>query len=221
VLDACQKWAIITALYLLLILPCGLETDFERSYAYMNGEVEAGSILGNALPPLYIGFLLLRLPRFAKLSIWALVFFPFVFPYGISEIGTAVNLQLIWGHFCSGSFQVDALPAFFAFRYFLGVACRFVALYAFSVFGRRSMRLPDACLSFVPIGWAYFSWKRYGRDCSAESAIYRISPRFHLMPMLMLVVVVVVFVQGRRGRRNSWPHSLLAPWADMPSDSQL
>jgi hypothetical protein len=217
--------AIAAALYLLLVLlgiiylPLNIKAEFERAYAYMNGDTEIEVILGNALPPLFVGFLLRRLPKFARLSIVVLVLYPFILPYGITTIETELSFEFIWGYFCSGHLQFDTLCAYLGYYYFARIACEFMALFGLFAFNGRIGRFVDGFFSVLFICSAVCTWQRSGRDSSQTSSILRVSPAFHLIPLAMAVAITVLFFQSRRIRRNEWPRPSFVPWTSTPSES--
>jgi hypothetical protein len=153
-----------------------------------------------------------------KWSFVVLVFFPFVLPYEITTIETALSFQFIWGCFCGGHFHFDTLCAYLAYDYFAGIACGFAALVGLFAFSGEIGKFAETCVSVLFIWSGVSTWHRFGRDSSQTSAILRVSPAFHLIPLAMAIVIIVLFFQSRRTRRGGWPRSSFVPWTSTPSD---
>jgi multidrug transporter EmrE-like cation transporter len=230
-LDFClvsyRPLARVAAIYLGLVvlgivyLPQSLETGFERSYAYMNGDAGAGSILGNVMPPLFIGFLLRRFPAFTRKIVLLLVVYPLVLPYAITRIETAICLQFVWGCFCDGHFNFDPVGSFMCYAYYTGIGCGFVSLFALLSFNGRFKRAMEGCFALLLILAGIRAWHKYGLDLSPTSRLFHISPAFHLIPMIAAAGFLVLFSQSRQARRNSWSSPSFVPWGNMPSESIL
>jgi hypothetical protein len=195
------------ALVALVYLPWPIEASFEGGLAYMNGESDRAPILPNFLCPLYVGWLLRRLPAFARKGIVLMVALPLVLPFGISTVESCFCFQFIWGYFCNGTFQTDPASARFAHLYYNGIVAGFLALFALFAFDRRPGRLIDGVFAVFIIGMAVFYWERFGGGSAGRSLIVRISPGFHLVPSLMTCIFVFLFFTRSRMKQNTYPFS--------------
>jgi hypothetical protein len=185
---------VIVILVSILWLPSIIERGFEKSFAYLNGDSSSFGILGPLLGPLFVGFLLRRLPKSARNCLIFIMLYAFVFPIGISKIEDKVNVQTIYGYFVDGHFKYDCCAQLFGHCYFNGIAGGFAAVFALYSFESNWGHIIDLLLGIVTVAQAIGAWESYGHETFVDGTIFRISLGFHVLPAAATILLLSVFV---------------------------
>jgi hypothetical protein len=153
--------------------------------------------------PIFVGFLMRRIPPVGR--VWALfvVIYAFGLPYGLTHIEGALCLQTAFGYFVNGVFRYDVGSQIFGILFAAGIAAGTAGIISLFAFRWRWTLLVDAVVNLMWVLVDVRYWERFGKESITVGTMLRVSPGFHVIPVGTIVIAIILLVtRGGKAKKE-------------------
>jgi hypothetical protein len=146
--------------------------------------------------PIFVGFLMRRIPPVGR--VWALfvVICGLGLPYGFTDIEGSACLLTGFGYFVNGTFRYDVGSHIYGFFFAMGVAGGTAGLLSLFAFTWKWALLLDAAANLFFIVGSALYWQAFGQESVTRGTWLTISPGFIVIPIgTMIITAVLLFAR--------------------------
>jgi hypothetical protein len=162
----------------------------DSAWRFLNGAECTQSRSGMYTGPVFLGYCLGKQDSLECLSLLFMVLYGLIGPLQITTIEGVYSIQTVYGYFANRTYIYDCVAQLYGGWYFGLICPGFFLLYSYRSFAWNWSLACELVVGTYLILKGIYQWEAIGADWLSNWTWRRLSPAFHVIPIILIVLLI-------------------------------